>query len=497
MTSSLLDARRGSQVPRVSKYPPHPFTAADDAIDLAAAAGLILEPWQCYVLRHGMGHDASGKWTASRVSCWVPRQNGKGAIIEALELYWLFVLGEEVVHSAHENRTAKKAYIRMERLIRRTPELHALVKQYRQTNGERSIELHSGALLEYSTRSDTATRGFSTPKLILDEAQELTADQIAAMMPTLSAMPNWQAWYFGTPPSDPTAWAYNLREDGQAGRPRLAHFDWGADLDLEDAADKAKTFDPETWYQCNPALGGRIDLETVETEVTPSGLGDLFGQERLGVWQPRATVGAGVIDPEHWQGLVLHEVIDRTMPRPADTALGVVINHSRSYSAIVAVGPVKDGRFVVDVVDYRPGTQWLVERIAELRERWNPVAIAMQDKGPTASLLLDLEKAGIKPPEDPERPRRGDLAVPWAQEIAAGYGMFIDAVTQKRLWHLDDAPLNQAVREAGTRPLGSGTAWDYKVKSAAPLIGATQALWAYLTRHELVDQDRDEPFNIW
>lgn len=482
MTSSLLAARRGSQTPRVSNYPPYPLTAADDAIELAEACGLVLDEWQRYVLRHGMGHDASGAWTASRVSCWVPRQNGKGGIIEALELYWLFVSQEKlIVHSAHQHRTSQQAYDRLEALIRRTPDLHRLVRSYRQANGEQGIELVDGRELLYSTRSRTATRGFSAPKLVLDEAQELTAEQMAAMMPTLSAMRHWQAWFFGTPPSAPDAWAYNLREDGEAGVPRLAHFDWGADLDPTTPEGRAKAMDPETWYACNPALGERIQLETVQDEATPSGLGELFAQERLGRWQPRATGGAGVIPAELWRGLRLDPI-----ERPADIALSLVINHTRSHSAIVAVGPIADGRFVASVVDYRAGTHWCVARLAALKTQYSPVAIAVQDKGPTASLLLDLEDVGIKPPADPERPKRGDLAVPWSQEIAAGYGMFVDAVTQRRLWHLDEDPLNQAVREADTRPLGSGTAWDYKIPSAAPLIGATQALWAYLSRVDAI-----------
>src|SRR5690606_40552178 len=85
LTSSLLDVRTGSQVPRVANFPPYPTTAAPEAIDLAAAAGLHLDEWQRYVLTHGMGQTAGGDWTAKRVSVWVPRQNGKGAIIRSEE----------------------------------------------------------------------------------------------------------------------------------------------------------------------------------------------------------------------------------------------------------------------------------------------------------------------------------------------------------------------------------------------------------------------------
>ena len=47
--------KKGSQTPRYSHHPTYFTTAADDAIDLAAVAGLNLMPWQEYVLRNSLG----------------------------------------------------------------------------------------------------------------------------------------------------------------------------------------------------------------------------------------------------------------------------------------------------------------------------------------------------------------------------------------------------------------------------------------------------------
>ncbi|MCU1659304.1 MAG: hypothetical protein JWO57_3960 [Pseudonocardiales bacterium] len=414
MTSSLLDVRRGSQTPRVANYPPYPLSAAPEVIDFAAHCGLYLDEWQRYVLTHGLGCRVDGSWTAPKCSVWVPRQNGKGGIIEALELAWLFLFDEElIIHSAHQHRTSQQAYGRLERIIRRTPDIHRMVRQYRQANGEQGIELYDGRELQYTTRSRTAVRGFSAKKLVLDEAQELTSEQIAAIMPTVSAQEAWQIWFLGTPPDDPAAWCYNLREDGEASAPRLAHFDWGADLDLKNPDDLAKTHDPDVWFGCNPAAGIRIALETMQDEDTPSGLGEKFPQERLGVWKPRATGGAGVISQELWR-----DQVDRTGERPTDVALAIQVNHRRTHTAIVAVGPRPAGGLLTSIVDYRPGTHWVVGRAAELKAKYNPVAIAVQDKGPSGTLLEDLAKAGLTPSEDRDEPKRGDLAIPWAVDVA-------------------------------------------------------------------------------
>lgn len=487
MTNLLPAERVGSQKPRISSYPPYPLTAAPEVIELAESAGLYLDEWQKYVLTHGLGHQVNEQWTARKVSVWVPRQNGKGAIIEALELAWLFLFDEElVVHSAHQHRTSQKAYQRLERMIRNTRDLHRRVRQYRQANGEQQIELYDGRLLQYTTRSRTAVRGFSAPKLVLDEAQELTGEHMSAMLPTVSAMPNWQVWFFGTPPDDPAAWVYGLKADGEAAAPRVAHFDWGLDLDPEDPDDAARIHDMESAYAANPALGIRIERETVEDERSPSGLGDGYPKERLGVWKPRAG-GSGVISEQLWR-----DQVDAEPTRPADIALAVVVAHRRTHTAIMAVGPRPTGGMLTSVVDYRPGTHWVVERLAQLKQRWNPVAIAVQDKGPTGSLSEDMNQAGLLPPEDRDRPRRGDLAIPWSDDVADAYGMWVDAVTERRLWHLDEAPLNAAVAATGTRALGGGTAWDYKGDTdASPVLGSTLAHWAYITRSQVAEEEYD------
>ncbi|MEU6085606.1 hypothetical protein ABZ865_02165 [Streptomyces sp. NPDC047085] len=44
-----------------------------------------MRPAQQLVLTHGLGEQADGSWASFKNSVWVPRQNGKGAVIEALE----------------------------------------------------------------------------------------------------------------------------------------------------------------------------------------------------------------------------------------------------------------------------------------------------------------------------------------------------------------------------------------------------------------------------
>jgi hypothetical protein len=501
LTSSLLDVRRGSQVPRVANYPAYPISAAPEVIDLAATAGLKLDEWQKYVLTHGLGQDLDGGWTAPKCSCWVPRQNGKGGIIEALELAWLFLFKEDlVIHSAHQHRTAQKAYERLEKLIRRTPHMHRQVKQYRQANGEQQIELNDGRLLQYVTRSRTAVRGFSAPKVVLDEAQELNGEQMAAILPTVSAMPNWQVWFFGTPPSEPDAWAYELRADGEEGVADLAHFDWGLNLDMTKPEDRAKAADPDSWYAANPAMGERQSIQlgiritqrTVEGEHRPSGLGKLFPQERLGVWQPRR-IGGGVIDPAKWK-----DMQDADSQREGDLSIGVDIAHLRDHASIVVYGTRDDGLGHVRLVDYAEGTDWVIPRLTKLCAALDPVAVAM-GRGTYESLKEELGTAGLKVPDDPEEPRRGDLIVTTAIDMAAACAQVIDAVRIKSFRVVPAPQLDAAVAGAKTRQAGDTIAWARGTEACeiSPVGGMTVARWGHLTRLPMLSTTYDPMSQIF
>jgi hypothetical protein len=493
LTTSLLDARVGAQTPRVGRWPSYATSAGDEAADLAASAGLILDPWQRYVLTHGLGEREDGRWAAFKVCCWVPRQNGKGTIIEARELAGLFLFGEKLIlHSAHEYKTASEAFLRIKDLIQGCPDLDRRVNKYWQANGEQGIELTSaagGGRLRFIARSRGSGRGFSGDLNVLDEVQELTAQQMAALLPTMSARPNPQIWFFGTPPEDPGAYAYGLRNDGQAGAERMAHFDWGADLDLTSAADlrRART-DRDLWYACNPAMGIRIHEEFVADEAKPSGLGDRFAVERLGAWLPRAADGASVLNIEAW-----NELCDPDSRREGDVAFAVDVTPARDAACISVYGTRPDGLGHLEVIDHRPGTDWLVERLLNLRERWNPVAIGIDAKGPAGSLLLDLAKAGIAIPENPDRPRRGDLALLTAQDVAAACGQLADAVVQGTLRHIGQEQMETAIRGAKTRNLVDAWAWARRVSSAdiSPLVACTNARWAYEHRLPLLDEDYD------
>ena len=180
----------GCQDPRIRVEPPRIQTDGPDAAMLMAAYGCRLDPWQQTVVDCWLGRDELGEYNVTSAGLSVPRQNGKNVCLEARELFGMVCLGERILHTAHQVVTSKKSFRRLAAMFtdRKHPEMMALVKHIRQVNGEEGIELINGGSIEYSTRSRERGRGFDGISLLVyDEAQELTDDQMEAVMATLAA----------------------------------------------------------------------------------------------------------------------------------------------------------------------------------------------------------------------------------------------------------------------------------------------------------------------
>ena len=245
---------------------------------LAARAGLELDPWQRLVLDAGLRRRGD-RWAAFEVCLIVARQNGKGTVLEALELAALFLFPDVrlILHSAHEFKTAAEAFLRIRALIEDRPEFDRKVSRVRTAAGAEAIELKDGKRLRFVARSSGSGRGFTSDLVILDEAYKLGDQEMAALLPTLSARPDPQAWYTSTA-GGPDSWQLGrVRSRGLTGSdPSLAFLEWSADEDAYDLAD------PVDWARANPGLGIRIAAEYVERERAALGP-DAFARERLSI----------------------------------------------------------------------------------------------------------------------------------------------------------------------------------------------------------------------
>lgn len=282
----------GSQTPRIDVTPLYFTSAGDDAVDLAAVAGLHLDPWQQHVLRGALGERVDGRWKAFEVGVIVPRQNGKGSILEARELAGMFLFGERLIlHSAHLFGTAVEHQQRLESLIRGS-ELVEYMAGYagdpqgkmsgiKTGNSGMSLTTASGSRVLFKARSRGSARGFTADLVVFDEAYDLPRSVQASMLPTLASKSlneSPQIWYASSAgmPDSEVLKSIRDRALSPAEETKLAFYEWSTTEDADPA-------DPANWALANPALGRRISAEYVDSERRAMS-DEHFKRERLGIW---------------------------------------------------------------------------------------------------------------------------------------------------------------------------------------------------------------------
>lgn len=433
-----------------------------------------LDPWQQDVLDGALGVREDGKWSAFHIGVVVSRQNGKGSILEARALAGLLLFGERLIMwTAHEMKTALEAARRMEALFDSCPDLRKRVKSVSHANGNEGIELRDGSRLRFVARSKGSGRGFSGDLVILDEAYALTSEQIDALLPTLSARtlatPSGpQIWYTSSPPLDSNSGAqlFRLRQRALERAPRVAYFDWGVAGDLANLG-AVDLDDRALWASANPAMGIRISDEFVadeRTALTDEG----FARERLGIWPAEPSEGWQVISEASWAA--------RTNPvvgvRPENpVAFAVDVTPDRRWSSIAVAGELESGGVHLEVIEHRPGTGWVAERMRELVERYEPCAVVLDPAGPAGSLIAAFNAVDV------------DLETPTAREIGQACGQLFDGICGETpsMWHTGQPELTTALAGAETRPLGDAWAWARKnvTVDISPLVAVTLAAYGF------------------
>ena len=173
----------GSQVPRHRVAAAYSVSAGGDAGELGRAYGLTPDPWQQQVLDDWLAVGGNGRLASGVCGVFVPRQNGKNAILEVVELFKATIQGRRILHTAHELKSARKAFMRLRSFFeneRQFPDLYRMVKSIRATNGQEAIVLHhpdcatfekkcgcpGWGSVEFVARSRGSARGFTVDDLV-------------------------------------------------------------------------------------------------------------------------------------------------------------------------------------------------------------------------------------------------------------------------------------------------------------------------------------------
>ena len=458
-------SRIGAQLPKNHFIPTFHTNLGEDAVDLASVAGLDLDPWQQEVLKASLGFKPSGKFSAPDVCLIVPRQNGKGSVIEARELAGLFLLPEKnIMHSAHEFKTAQEGFRRLKTLIEGCPELMEEGEsppKFKNSGAAGTVVEANGSRVLFAARSKGSGRGFTIDTVILDEAYELPENALDAMGPMQSAVPNPQMWFVSSTGMDDSVVLRRIREQGLAKNPNMAYFEWKSD----DGCDPG---DVEQWYLANPSLGIRITEDFLAGQYAKmSDLG--FGREHLGLWAD--TEIQAVISQAVWGTL-----LDDESSIVGKMSFALDVAPDMSSAAVYVAGENKDGLFHVECAAVFDGTDGVPEYLKSIQEKYKPKSVALDPGGPAGALVPALNGLNV------------NFRAMNAGDVLSACGQFFNMATGNRMRHKSDEELADAVKGGIKRMVGAKGAWAWARKSPLDnityLVAATYALYAYTAFEE-------------
>jgi hypothetical protein len=421
-------------------------------------------PWQRHVADVGLEVDEDNRFVYKLIVVTVPRQSGKTTLFGAVLDHRALVTPRARCWFTMQSAKDAVDWLTNEHWPLLSPfgsEAHLR----RMAGSEHVRWKRSAGLIRPFPPTPAGLHSKTSDLVVVDECWKF--DLIAgnnldqAIIPTQATRPNAQVWKVSTAGDAGSVWWLGTVEAGRAAvaadrTSGVAYFEWSCPDDLDPC-------DPASWPVYHPAYGRTIGDEAMRAaldQMGPDGFARAYGNR----WVSTLT---RVIPVEAWRRALADPA---PLPDPGGLSIGFDVAVDRSDAAIVAAW--RDGnRAFVEVADYRPGVGWIVGRLAELVERWRPLAVAYDKAGPALDVADAAERAGLV------------LSGLGPREYVAACAGFLDAVADDppRIGIRQHAALDAAAASAARRPLGDGWAWGRRVSSGslAALTASTVALWGY------------------
>lgn len=464
--------------------------------------GLELIPWQRWLLIHALELRADGRYRFRTILILVARQNGKTSLVEIKNLWKMYVEGVSlVINVAQDLDVAEESWDNAVAIVEGIPELNAEKEIVRETNGKKTLKLSNGSRWKPKAAGRRPGRGLSGDDVNLDELREHQKwDAWAAVSKTTNARPNPQIWAFSNAGDDKSIVLNTLRdaalkaiEDpfdaeleelyGQAAD-SFGLFEWSAPDDVKcTCMEKApgrphdaqcRLWDRKAWAQANPSMG---HFEAMEEAIAAALLTDpeeIFRTEVLCQRVPALT--PPMIPLVSWINCA-----DPESRIVGDVVLTWEVAWNREGGAILAAGFRPDGLPHVEMIDYRPGVEWIPARFVQICMRQPTAAVVHDPAAPGAPLLADIVKLMRERLDFVVQAPLPDYLDPKPlnmREVAKACGRLYDACKERQVRHLGDDRLLKMLRESAWRSLSEMWAWDSKTATGdiCGLKGITNAL---------------------
>ena len=479
--------KTGNQSPTFSVIGDYAYSLGSDVIEMfEEEGGATFYPSQKRELELMLARNADGSPSALTIGISKPRQNGKSYAARFYAVYMSVFEHRQVLYSAHHSTTTNKMFKALCNLFEspeRYPDFAADVKNVSHARGDEGIyfkdwqdkdgNFHDGGCIEFATRTNSGSRGGTYSVIVIDEAQEMTAEEQEAMLPTISAssdvkdsakMP--QQIFIGTP-CGALCRGTVFKEMHSTAHSDNAGNVWWLEWSIE--ADNLKDFVQtreqavELAYQTNPAMGYRIAEKTVLNEFETMTL-DGYARERLGWWSPTNNKKIDfAIDKAAWNACASDD-----LKPEGKTAYGV--KFSADASEVVLCGAVcaADGSARVSLIERRgtgQGIRWLADW---LNQRADKACCVVIDGRNGVDVLIERISDTWR--------FKNSVIRPSSRDVVAAASLLVNEVNERSLtWYSKQDALKESALSSPKRAIGGG--WGFGGSDSAPIEAAALALW--------------------
>lgn len=460
---------------------------------MAWSIGIELMPWQEHVIAIATEFDPDTGLPYYR-HCWItiPRQQGKTTLLLVITLVraMAFGPGQRMIYSAQSGSDARKKFIEdWLKELRKSPFVwgragsekpngRGLVSKVHTQNGHEGLDFVNDTIFRLMSSSKDAGHGTTLDFGMFDEAwKDFDLRREQALVPATNTVADAWLWGVSTMGHGDSVF---LNAKVAAGRKAVAE-DTGRGMAFFEWSARPGTdlFDSDRYHEFMPALGytNRIDtiVDNIATVVADPKQGPDEAR-RAYLNQPTAGVRS-VFPPGAW------ELVTSPDAAPAGELTLALEVHPERKSGSIAVA---DADHAIELIDHRPGLDWVKTRTAEIALKLN-APVVIDEGGPAGSFIADLETAGVT------------VIKVGTRQLTQACGSFYDAVNDRTIEvrsHpdaddasvvlLDDAAA-EAVENARTRTVSDAWAWARKVgdHDASPLVAMSLALWGTAHRPDM------------
>jgi len=471
-----------------------------ELIRIGAALGQPFMPWQRDAAMAGCEIDGeTGLPAYRRVIVTVPRQSGKTTLFLSWQIDRCISprwdQPQRSAFTAQSGKDARDKWIdELFPLIRRSRKLKpgaGLTSRIYEGMGNEYVKFTNGSLIRLLSTSSSSGHSKTLHQAVLDEIwHDEDSRREQALGPSMITVEDAQMLVCSTAGTDTSVVLDRQVELGRAAVAAdsghgIAYFEYSA-------PDGWDPLDEDSYFGFMPALcpappcrcgGGRwrhtVTMDAIRSErASAPSMADFtraYGNipDRTGARMTRP-------DFRRWA-----DCADPGSQIAGPVALAFAVAPGGSSAAVAAGGRRADGLGHGEVVDHRPGTWWLLARVLELADRWDPCVLVINPAGAAGAFEKELVERGfaaVAPGKDPP-PGKRRLYLVSGRGYAQACGALVKDVANGQWRHLGQEALDAAAEGVQVRALADAWAWSWKhsPEDISPLEAVTLARDGYAT----------------